>query len=84
MMLYICTMFRDNISKGFKVFEQTRFISKLKFSKGNYFIKMLVELLFLFSAHCLIVLYISTKFNENISKGFKVIEQTRFQRGIIQ
>ena len=34
MMLYICTKFRENISKGFKVFEQTRF-QKLKFSKGN-------------------------------------------------
>ena len=38
-----------------------------------------MELWFLFSAHCLIVLYISTKFHENISKGFKVIERTQFQ-----
>ena len=42
-----------------------------------------MELWFLFSAHCLIVFYICTKFNENISKGFKVIEGTQFPRGIM-
>ena len=40
-----------------------------------------------FSAHRLILLHICTKFRENISKVFKVIEWTRFpyensQRGI--
>ena len=53
-------------------------ISKLKFSKGNNSIKMLVELWFLISAHRLMMLYICTKFRENISKGFKVFERTRF------
>ena len=33
---------------------------------------------FLFSANCLIVLYICTKFHENISKGFRVTELTQF------
>ena len=33
---------------------------------------------FLFSANCLIMLYICTKFHENISKGFKVTELTQF------
>ena len=42
----------------------------------------------MFSAHCLIMLYICTKFRENILKGFRVIERTRFpylnfQRDII-
>ena len=42
----------------------------------------------LISAHCLVMLYISTKFCDIISKGIKVIEWTRFlygklQRGII-
>ena len=32
----------------------------------------------LFSAHRLIMLYIRTKFCENISKGFKVIAKTPF------
>ena len=33
-----------------------------------------MELRFLFSAHRLIVIYISTKFHENILHGIKVIE----------
>ena len=37
-----------------------------------------MELPFFFSAHCLIVVYISTKFHENILGGIKVIERTRF------
>ena len=38
-----------------------------KFSKGKYFsLKMLVELWFLFSAYCLMMLYICIKFHENI------------------
>ena len=36
-----------------------------------------MELRFLFSAHCLLMLYISTKLHENISKGFKVIKRTQ-------
>ena len=35
-----------------------------------------MELWFLFSAQHLKVPYISTKFHENISKGFKIIEDT--------
>ena len=49
---------------------------------------MKVELRFLFSAHCLMVVYICTKFHENILEDTKVIERTRFsqekfQRAII-
>ena len=32
----------------------------------------------LFSAHCLMMVYISTKFHENILDGIKVIERTGF------
>ena len=38
---------------------------------------MYVEVRSLLSAYLLIMLYICTKFNENISKGFRVIERTR-------
>ena len=38
-----------------------------------------MELLFLFSAHRLIMLYIFTEFCENISKGLKVI--VKFAKG---
>ena len=63
-------------------------IFKLKFPKGNNPVKMKVELWFLFSAHRLMAFNICTKLLENISKGFKVIEWTRFpqryfQKGII-
>ena len=41
----------------------------VKFSKGHNPVKnVLVELQFLIFAHCLMVLYICTKFHENISK----------------
>ena len=59
-----------------------------KISKRHNSKKMMVELRFLFSAHRLIMVYISTKFHEIILNGMKVIERTRFscekfQRGII-
>ena len=37
-MFYICTKFHENISKGFRVFERTRF-PKFIFSKGNNSVK---------------------------------------------
>ena len=37
-----------------------------------------VELLFLFSAHRLMVVYICTKFHENILGGIEFKERTRF------
>ena len=46
-------------------------------SKGHNSIKK-VELRLFFSAHHLIVVYICTKFHENILDGIKVIERTRF------
>ena len=39
------------------------------------------ELWFLFSAHCLILFYISVKFYENISNVFQVMEWARFCDG---
>ena len=35
---------------------------------------MLVDLWYLFSAYCLMLLYICINFHENISKGFRAIE----------
>ena len=42
----------------------------MEFSKGNNSVKIKVELWFLFFVHRLIMLYICTKFCENISKEF--------------
>ena len=56
-------------------------ILKLIISKGHYSAKKSwQELRFLFSTHCLMLLYICTKFheNENILDGIKVIQQTKF------
>ena len=63
-------------------------ISIIIITKGHIFVILLVELQFLFSAHCLIMIYICTKFGESILKSLRVMEQTRFQyllfqRGII-
>ena len=56
--------------------------------KGALFPKMKVEFKFLLSAHRTIMLYICTKFIENISKCLGVTERTRLSlrnllRGII-
>ena len=49
-----------------------------KFSKGYNSVKNVDGVSVLFSAHCLITVYIFTKFHENILDGIKVIERTRF------
>ena len=41
------------------------------------------ELWFLWSARCLMMLYISMKFHENILNGFQVIERTRNYNSLI-
>ena len=73
MLLYICIKFHENISKGFRAIEGLLFPYS-GFSNGHNsekkmpvsVKKMPVELWFLFSAYHLIMLYIYTKFHENI------------------
>ena len=52
----------------------------MKMSKGHNFVKNVGTLcrLTIFFAHRLMMPYIYTKFHENISKGSRLIEQTRF------
>ena len=69
MLLYICTKFHENILDGIKVIKQTR-LSLEKFQMGIISQKLKVELQFLFSAHCLILVYFCTQFHENIFDGF--------------
>ena len=76
-MLYICAKFREIISNGIKVIEWTQFLYG-KLQRGIIPQEMQVERPFLISARRLVMLYISTKFREIISNGFKVIEWTRF------
>ena len=48
-----------------------------KCSKGHNFVKNVDGLPWLFfSAHCLMMVYICTKFHENILESIKVIERT--------
>ena len=75
--VYICTKFHENILSGIKVIKLTRFSCE-KFRRAIIFVKMKVELWFLLSTHCLKVVYIWTKFHENILDGIKVIERTQF------
>ena len=60
MMLYICTKFHKNISKGFRVIERTQF------PKGDNSQEMPMELQFLLSANRLLMLYICIEYYENI------------------
>ena len=46
----------------------------LKQTKGHHYIR--TESRVIFSAHCLIMPYICTKFHEGIISGFKVMERT--------
>ena len=53
-------------------------ISILKFRKGNNSIKKNIRVMFLFFAHCLIMLYICTQFTDRILYSVKVIDCTKF------
>ena len=75
-MLYFCTKFCENISKDLGVLVQTLFPLR-NLQKSMIQSIMYVELWFLFSACPSMMLYIGTKFHENILNGIKVIERTR-------
>ena len=75
--LYICIKFMKISQKVSELLRRQRF-SYSNFQRGIILSKMQAELPSLFSAHCLVVLYICIKFHENISKGFRAFERTRF------
>ena len=65
-MLYIAMKFHDTILNDFKLQSRPK-ITMVKFQWGNNSKKMYrQELLFFWSARCLMILYISMKFRENI------------------
>ena len=73
MMLYVCTKFRENIRfQGYL----GDIISVLKFAMGHFIKKgrIMVFVLCTLSDNA----YTRIKFHENISKSFRVIEQTGF------
>ena len=66
----------SDVAHGSLVYTKFRKASKLKYTKGHNSVKNVGGVTIL--AHCLVLLYICTKFHENISKGFRVIERTQF------
>ena len=83
MVVYISTKFHETILGSIKVIEQTRFSSE-KFQKGHNSVKMYMELEFLFFAHRLMMVYICTKFHENILNSIRVMERTDGGHDIIR
>ena len=78
--LYICEKFHQNIWIGFQLTERTRVYSlNCWFNVQRALTPKIAKpvLLFMCSAHRLIVLYICVKFCENISNGFQLTERTR-------
>ena len=67
----------QNLWKYLKVFQcyWANTIRILKFTKGHNYVKTIGRVMQPFSAYHLMTLYICTKFQENISKGFRVIKQ---------
>ena len=76
MALYISTKVHEHISGVSKLLSVYDFQTEI--FQGIQFSKMLVELWFFFSDLHLIMLYICTKFCENILKGLGVIVRTLF------
>ena len=76
-MLYICTKFHENISKGFRVTQLTQFLVS-KFSKRHRSVENIGGVMILVLKVSDHALY-SSKCHENISKGFRVMEGLDFQ-----
>ena len=76
-MIYICTKLRENISNG-KSYESDMILI-LIFTKGHNFVNIARTVIILVFAHRLSMIYICTKFRENILNGLRVTEWTRFQ-----
>ena len=76
-MLYTCTKFHEDISKGFRATQLTQFLIS-KFSIENIGGVMIL--------HFLIMLYICTKCHRNISKSyggtwFPIFQYSKFSKG---
>ena len=75
-MIYICTKLRENISNGKSYGSDMILI--LIFTKGHNFVNIARTVIILVFAHRLIMVYICTKFRENILNGSRVMERIRF------
>ena len=75
MMLYISTYFHKHIWNGFELIQGNQNYY-CQTSKGNDSKIYRQELHYFWSAHHLMMLYISVKFHENVLKGFLLIQRT--------
>ena len=78
MVLYICVKFRENITNGIRVMERTRVHGRNVMLNVQRVMTPNVGkpvLRFIFSAHCLMMLYMAVKFRENISNGIRVMKR---------
>ena len=79
MLVNICIKFHEGILNVFLVIERTQPYRKIYYFQFQRAVTPKIhnpELQFLRSARRLMLLYICVKFNENISNGFRVTEQT--------
>ena len=75
-LFYISAKYHRNIPKGIRVTERTWNLFQLKQRVITPKIRK-AELSSLYATHCLVLFYISTKYHQNIPKGFQVTEHTR-------
>ena len=75
-LFYISTKYHRNIPKGIWVTEQTRNLSQIKQRVITPKVSK-PELSILYATHHLVLIYISTKYHQNISEGIQVTEWTR-------
>ena len=79
-MLYVSMKFHDNILNGFQVIEWTRNNNSL-ILKGNNSKDVQTRVMVLVVCICLMMLYISMKFHENILNDFQVIGRIQLRDG---
>ena len=82
MTLNVCTKFHENILDVIKVIDRTRFSFEINSKRRNSVKNVGGVTVVFFSAHRLMVVYICTKFYENILDGIKNIERTLFSKEI--
>ena len=74
-LFYISAKYHQNIPKGIRVTERTRNLFQIK--QRVITPKVKPELSILYATHHLVLIYISTKYHQNIPKGIQVTERTR-------
>ena len=75
--LYICVKFHENKERT-QVHSRNRYFQYLLCSMScNSKSRLTRDMVFVFSAHCLVVLYIYEKFHNDILNGFQLTEWTQ-------